>query len=130
MKKAIPLTRDNIHMVADAVNIPVDDLWNKLNQAKAKQIMDAKIEAACNFFGEDRHWYDRTMVTVRDIEKSLPQSMDHKERTNKMYGWIKTAGGKCDLRLPLEMDLSFAHASAVRTILTDYDLYMKIMNWD
>ena len=130
MKKVFPLTRDNIQMVANMTNIPVDALWDQLNHAKADQIREGKIESACNFFGKDRLWYDTTIEMVCEIEKSLPEGMTNKERIVKMWGWIETAEGTRDLRVPCLTDDSYAHAFAVKAILTNYDSYIKMMNWD
>jgi hypothetical protein len=130
MKKAFPLTRDNIHLVAGTMNIPAADLWDQLNHAKSNHIREGKIEAACSFFGKDRIWYDTTMEKVREFEKMLPEGISNKERIIKMYGWIEGPKRTGDLRIPFQMDHRYAHALAVEAILTDYDSYIRMTNWD
>ena len=129
---AIPLNRGNLQMVAALTGIDPVKLARAMVEEKIRNAKEGKIEAACEFFGKDRAWYDKTMEKVWQIEKELPKELDNKERIVRMYGWIAESFPDKNFNLPFYFDETreFMKANAVKLILNDYDLYLKIINWD
>ena len=70
------------------------------------------------------------MQKIKEIAARLPDDLDYKERTIKMYGWIADTITHKELSIPMETDREYARADSVEMILTDPKLYLKIINWD
>jgi galactose-1-phosphate uridylyltransferase len=76
----IPLNRDNLKIVVAMKGIDPGRLAKEISKTKSRYIREGKIDAACDFFGKDRAWYDETMDKVRQIEKELPKDLDYREK--------------------------------------------------
>jgi len=85
---------------------------------------------AIDFLGKDEQWYEEAIKKVEFIKNTLPAGLNHKERTIKLYGWIADTITHRALLIPMETDQEYARANSVEMVLTNPDLYQKIINWD
>lgn len=130
MAKVIPLYGQNIYAAAAIADVPVEGLLEKQQESAAKYKKDKDIEWALDLLGKDETWYDEAMKTIEEIKSTLPENLDSKEKTKKLYGWIAKEVNDVDLSIPMEMDNEYAHAECIRLILTNPDMYLKIIHWD
>lgn len=130
MSNAIPITRHNIHLLAEMNGVSAEDLDKKVFESQQKLKKKQDIEWACDFFNETIDWYQQTMTKIREIEESLPKEIDRKEKKIKMFGWIKHKDKLKSIGIPLQENTLYSYASAVELILTNPDLYLKMRNWD
>lgn len=79
--------------------------------------------------GYDEKWWDEAWIKIDKIKASLPKDMDYKQKCIKMFGWIKPTNGR-RYTIPTETDQEYAHATSIELIMTNHDLYQKILNWD
>lgn len=130
--QAIALTNKNISTVALCLNISTSDLLDKVNQSKLDHIHKQNFEYILSFFNEDEAWYQKTKAAVEEIKNTLPDKMDYKMRTIKIYGWIKnetTVTGS--LSIPMELDQEYSESRCIEMVFNgQIDIYLKILNWD
>ena len=127
----IPLTdRRNISIVSAVTGIEMDKLQEKIDDANMRYKKKCDIEFAYSFFGKDEKWYNETIQRVKEIAKSIDKDLNYKNRTIKLYGWIADEFPDKNLTIPMEFDKKYAAAHCVELILTNPDLYHKVINWD
>lgn len=128
--EAIPLTGNNIYLASAVSGLSVNELVKMRSEAQYRAERKAKREWALDFLGKDEAWYDKAMEKIAAIEKTLPDDIGYREKTIRLYGWIADSVPEISLDIPLETDTAYARASSIELILTDLDLYKKIINWD
>jgi len=128
---AIPITSNNLHCVATSVGISADELQSKVEKSKLDYKKEQDMKYILDFFNADEQWYLETKEKVNEIDKSLPEDLDHKERIIKMYGWIKN-----DTKISGSLNIPFRNpeygaASSIEMVFNgQIDMYLKIINWD
>lgn len=122
---------DDGHIVSTArlTGIPLEELIRKREESLHERKAEQDKQWAIGYLGKDEQWYEEAMKKIGYIESNLVESMNHKEKTIKLYGWIADTIKK-DLSIPLESDYEYARASSIELILTNPDLYNKIIHWD
>ncbi len=124
------LTRQNIHIIATEMDMPVEELEAKRVKAELDfQKQQDKIWTI-EKLGIDAVWLEQTLKKAHEIGCSLPKGTDNKERTIKMYGWIAEQFPKMELSVPLQKRSEDTRADCMGLILTDPSMYRKIQNWD
>jgi hypothetical protein len=126
---AIPLIGSNIYLASALTGVSVQELDKKIDEARDKRQKDENRKWAIAFLGKDEQWYDEAMKKIETIQSSLPKDIDHKEQTIRLYGWIADSVSK-NLTIPMETDHTYARAYCVELVLTNPDLYTKVINWD
>jgi hypothetical protein len=130
MQHGTRLTRQNMHIIANEMDISVEELEKKRIQAKQDfQKQQDKIWTM-EKLGTDIVWLEQTLKKVHEIGCSLPKDTDTKERTIKMYGWIAEQFPKMNLSMPLQDRNEYTRADCMGLILTNPSMYRKIQNWD
>ncbi len=128
--KAIPLTNSgNIQAAAAEADITVDDLAQMMFDAQYEARKKSQKEWVLDFLEQDEAWWDETMAKIARLDKELPKDMPYKERTIKLYGWVAKSLDR-HFDIPMETDQEFADADAIELLLTNLDMYHKIMRWD
>ena len=89
MRTGTRITRNNIHLLADEVGMSAKDLYDEMVDAKLAFKREQDKKWSCAFFGKDERWYDETMQKIWNIRDMLPEDVNPKEATIKMYGWIE-----------------------------------------
>ena len=130
MAYAIPLCEQNIYAAAAIADISVEELQKMQNESEVKYKKDKDKEWALGKLGKDEEWYDNTMKKVEEIRSTLSDDLDYKEKTKKLYGWIANDVSNVNLSIPMEIDKEYAQAECVELILTNPDMYLKIISWD
>lgn len=128
----ILVTRKNRLYIAAGLGIPEGELMDKIHEAEFAFKKRQDMAYILSFFNADEKWYEETKDKIARIASTLPQGMDHRERTIRMYGWIeKETIISESLDLPLESDRAYSAAHAIEMVFTgDIDTYHRIMNWD
>ena len=121
------LTQKNIHEVAASEGMTAEELDKKMQKAYSDMRARQNRDYAINFFYKDEAWYEETLTKVQEIRETLPDNLSGKEKIKRLYGWIEP---QRRLTMPLECDMEYAHASCVEMILTNPDLYLKVISWD
>jgi len=129
---AIPINRQNITLLASGLGVSTEELVEQVNQSEIDHKKKQDMKYILNFFNTNETWYKKTKEEVKKIAASLPEDIDYKDRTIKMYGWIenetKISG---NLNIPMEFNKRYSAASAIEMVFNgQIDLYRKIMNWD
>ena len=124
-----PLNGRNIYTASALTGIPVAELAKKKNEAMIKSKSESDKKWAINFLEKDEQWYEETMVKIEAIRSKLPKDIHHKEKTMKLYAWIADTVTR-SLDIPMETDHKYARASSIEMILTNPDLYHKILRWE
>ncbi len=130
MAYAIPLYGQNIYAAAAIADISVEELQKSQNESEDKYRKDKDKEWALGKLGKDEEWYDNTMKQIEEIRSTLADNLDYKEKTKKLYGWITNEVSNVNLSIPMEMDKEYSEAACIELILTNPDMYLKIINWD
>ena len=130
MAIAIPLYGQNIYTAAALADISVEELLEKKQESEAKYKKDKDKEWALDLLDKDEKWYDDTMKKIEEILSTLPNDLNPKEKTKKLYGWIAKEVRNVDLSIPMEMDREYSEAECIELILTNPDMYLKIIHWD
>ncbi len=130
--RAIPLTKQNISVVAASIGISTSDLVDEMNKSKLEYSDEQNFKYILSFFNADEEWYEKTKAKIEKIRKTIPDDMDHKIRTIKMYGWIKNETNISGfLSIPLETDREYSEAHCVEMVFNgEIDIYKKIINWN
>ena len=125
---AIPILNNQQMAIASAITgISASDI----NKSYLEQKKENDIKWAIDFFEQDRAWYDNTMQKIKEMEKELPDNMYHREKTIKLYSWlIDEVPQNRDLSIPLEMDRRYSKSECIKLVLTNPDMYFKILSWD
>ncbi len=130
MAIAIPLYGQNIYLAAAIADVPVEELLEKQQESEAQYKKVKDKEWALDLLGKDEKWYNDAMKKVEEIRSTLPDELNYKEKTKKLYGWIAKEVSNVDLSIPMEMDQEYSEAECIELILTNPDMYLKIINWD
>ena len=130
MAYVIPLYGQNIYVAAAIADISVEELQNMQHESEEKYRKDKDKEWALGKLGKDEEWYDNTMKKIEEIRSTLPDDLDHDDRTKMLYGWISKEVSNVDLSIPMEMDKEYAAAECIKLILTNPNMYLKIISWD
>ena len=129
MAYAIPLNGQNIYTAAAVEDISVEELSGMEQEAEAKYRKVKDKEWVLDRLGKDEEWYEEAMKKMEDIRSTLPDDLDYREKTKKLYGWIAKEVRNVDLSIPMEMDQEYAEAECIDLILTNPDMYLKVINW-
>lgn len=127
---AVPLNSRNIHAVAAQANISASDLYDKMLESKIDYKKQCDKKWAIRYLRKDEKWFDEAEEKIDQIRKSLPEGMDNKEQTIKLYGWIADTVAQALLSLPLTENSEYSRADSVSLIMTNPDLFNKIRRWD
>ena len=130
MAYAIPLYGQNIYAAAAIADISVEELQKMQHESEVKYKKDKDKEWALGKLGKDEEWYNNTMEKIEEIRSNIPDDLDYKEKTKKLYGWIAKEVSNIDLSIPMEMDKEYAAVECIELILTNPDMYLKVINWD
>ena len=130
MAYVIPLNGQTIYTAAAVADISVEELSEMKHEAEVKYREDKDKEWALDRLGKDEEWHEETMKKIEEIRSTLSDDLDYRERTKKLYGWIAKEVSNVDLSIPMEMDCEYAEAECIELILTNPDMYLKIINWD
>ena len=130
MATIIPLYGQNIYAAAATADVSVEELLEKQQESEAQYKKDKDKEWALDLLEKDEAWYDDTMKKIEEIRSTLPDNLDYKEKTKKLYGWIAEEVSNVTLSIPMERDRGYAAAECMELILTNPDMYLKIINWD
>ena len=127
----IPLnSRSNILMASAITGMSMDKIYDKMYKASVEYKKEKDKEWAIGFFQKDEQWYEATLEKVKQIESTLDENMDYKEKTIKLYGWIAKEVPKRHYSIPTETNQEYATARCIELILTKPDAYLKILNWE
>ena len=127
---AIPVNSLNIYTVAAQVNLSASELYDKMDESKNAYKKRCDKEWAVRYLSKDENWFDEAEQKIEQIRKSLPEKMDDKERTIKLYGWIADTVEQGQLQKPLTDNTEYSRADSVCLIMTNPDLFNKICRWD
>ncbi|MCI0501513.1 MAG: hypothetical protein L0Y61_07175 [Epsilonproteobacteria bacterium] len=130
MAYIIPLYGQNIYTAATLADVSVEELLKMKSESESKYKEDKNREWAIAKFGKDEEWFEATMKKVEAIRLTLPDDINHKEKTKRLYGWIAKEVHNVDSSIPMEMDKEYSKAMCIELILTDPDRYLKIIHWD
>ena len=130
MAYAIPLNGQTLYTAAAMADISVDELLEMDRESRAQYKKDKDKEWALDQLGKDEAWYDAAMQKIEEIKSTLPEGLNYKEKTKRIYGWIAEEVSDIPFSIPMEMDDEYARAHSVELILTNPDVYLKIINWD
>jgi len=130
MAYAIPLNGQTLYTAAAMADISVDELLEMDRESRAQYKKDKDKEWALDKLGKDEAWYDAAMQKIAEIKSTLPEGLNYKEKTKRIYGWIAEEVSDIPFSIPMEMDDEYARAHSVELILTNPDVYLKIINWD
>ena len=117
--------------MAAEVGVKTKELYGQIIDAKLSFKKEQDIRWAYEFFRKDEKWYEETMLKIKRIKSTLPENIDHREATIKMYGWVEK-NGKKNLSMPMIYDKQYpdyCHAIAVESVLTNPDSYLRAINW-
>ena len=125
--RAIPLTKQNISVVAASIGISTSDLVDEMNKSKLEYSDEQNFKYILDFFNADEEWYEKTKAKIEKIRKTIPDDMDPKARTIKMYGWIKNDTKISEsLSMPLETDQKYSEAHCIEMVFNgQIDIYKK-----
>ena len=124
-----PLNGSNIYAASALTGISVAELAKKKNEAMARSIDEKNRQYSLNFLDKDEQWYEEAMLKIEAIKSKLPKEMHHKEKTIRLYGWIADTIDR-NLTIPMESDNKYARALSVELLLTNLELYEKILRWE
>ena len=130
MATIIPLYGQNIYAAAATADVSVEELLEKQQESEAQYKKDKDKEWAIDLLKKDEARYGNTMKKIEEIRSTLPDNLDYKEKTKKLYGWITEEVSNVTLSIPMERDTEYAEAECIELILTNPDMYLKIINWD
>lgn len=125
----------NIHspqamaLASAKTGLSMQEIAKMKNQAEIDTKKKNDKQWALRELGYDEKWWDETWKKIDTIKDSLPKDIDYKQKCIEMFGWIKPASGRI-YNIPMETDQVYAHASSMELIMSDRDLYQKILNWD
>ena len=130
--RAIPLTAQNIAIVAESLGVSEESIEDKLQKSKEAYQEQQNLEYTLEFFGADEKWLEETKNKVQAIAKSLPQNISRRNAMVAMYGWIeKETKIRGNLLIPMMEDAEFAHAQCISMVLNGrIDSYLKLISWD
>ncbi len=126
----IPLNGQNIYTASASTGIPVEKLQKMVNESAIKHQKAEDKKWAIGTLGKDEEWYDNTMKQIEEMRSTLPDDLDYKEKAKKLYGWIAREVSNVNLSIPMEMDREYSEATCIELILTNPDMYLKILRWD
>lgn len=130
MAYIIPLYGQNIYAAAALADVSVDELLKMKSESEIQYKKDKNREWAIAKLGKDEEWYETAMKKVEAIRLTLPDVIDYKEKTKRLYGWIAMEVHNVNLSIPMEMDKEYSEAECIELILTNPDMYLKIIHWD
>jgi len=130
MAYIIPLYGQNIYTATALTDISVEELQKSQHESEEKYIKDKDKEWALEKLSKDEEWYDNAMKKIEEIRSTLSDDLNYKEKTKKLYGWIANEVSDVNLSIPMEMDKEYSEAECIELILTNPDMYLKIINWD
>ena len=130
MAIAIPLYGQNIYVAAAIADVPVEELLEKKQESEAQYKKDKDIDWALDLLNKDVTWYDKTMKKIEEIRSTLPDDISANGKIKTLYGWIAKEVSNVDLSIPMEMDRKYSEAECIKLILTNPDMYLKIIHWD
>lgn len=126
------VTRQNIDCLSDEVGVTTKELYDQMIDAKLAFKKEQDIRWAYEFFGQDKKWYEETMLKIKRLKSTLQEDINHIEATIMMFGWVEK-NGKKNLSMPMMYDKQYpeySHAVAVEYILTNPDSYHRAINWN
>ncbi len=130
MAYIIPLNGQTLYMAAAMADVSVEELLEMNRKSKAQYKKDKDKEWALDKLGKDEAWYEAAMKRIAEVKSTLPDDLNYKEKTKKLYGWIADEVSHIPFSIPMEMDDEYARAHSVELILTNPNMYLKIINWD
>jgi len=124
------LTRQNIHIIASEMDIPVEELEAKRVKVKL-DFQDEQAKAwAMHKLGKDNLWFEATREEIEKTKETLPKNMNYRDKTKKLYGWVADKFPKMYLSIPMESDGEYARAACIEAILNNPSNYHKLTSWD
>ena len=130
--RAIPLTAQNIAIIAESLGVSEESIEEKLQKSKEAYQERQNLEYTLEFFGADEKWLEETKKRVKAIAQTLPEDISRRDAMVAMYGWIeKETKIRGDLSIPMMSDAKYAHAQCIAKVLNGHiDSYLQLISWD
>jgi len=127
----IPLIGNNIYLVAAMTGMEVEELLDKMSEAERKYIEEQKLEWQAQILRKDAEWVKKTKAKVDEMSENLPDNLSSKEKIKRLYGWIADElNFPCGIPFFVNNDREYQKAYCIYLILSDPELYTKMINWD
>jgi len=130
--RAIPLTAQNIAIVAESLGVDKKTIEEKLQKSKEAYKKQQNLEYTLEFFGADEQWLEEIKKRVKAIAQTLPEDISRRDAMVAMYGWIENETKiRGNLSIPMMSDVAYSHAQCIAKVLNGHmESYLQLISWD
>jgi len=134
MKKSIvlPYNAQSIAMVIAMSNEDPTVIIKKINEASQDAYAQKVQKMSMDILGYDQEMWDAMKKRITQISEEIGNdtTIEYKERTIKLYGWIQ-ANKHYTISIPYgESNDTYGYASTIETIIHQPHLYFKMLSFD